>query len=660
MHVVLACSSLTLLTEIRTPLNGILGLLSLLQETELSPMQEESMRMIVASGELLVTVVNDVLDYSKLESGHVDVEIQRSNLQETLNSIVHSIDMKATAKDIKLRTFYDPLLPEYVMTDSRRIQQILFNLLGNAVKFSSIETSVELNVLLAERERRQRGYSFIPDDDLSFNGRCPMDDDGCLPEAPLFGDFGKNLDPSNIREHEMSATSPRHGQPSACPYAAGAADNESNEKVSSCPFTRPAKYANRVTLSHVAPSSEDTNRSKAMKLERDQGTEQVLRFVVKDYGKGIDKSEFEKIFQPFLQASAETERVYGGTGLGLAITAKLVHALGGIISVDSEEGKWSEFTVDLPFREECADIDGFSQKLAGSTVFLINNLACEVTQHLKDVFKRYNVPCASFDNMEDLASAIAREGYISPERSYICLTHEDLYDAKVLGILARQASSVLLTFGPKYSVKETAGHYRCPTQVLPTVLIKSIIEVVESAKVALRSPPKKSPSCPSLSSMWGQSPSLVKVNSVPNSDLRILVAEDNIINQKVLARMLKRLNVEQVDIVDNGLKAVEQSAVKEYDVIFMDMQMPVMSGLDACRQIVAREDGRRLPTIVFVTAHVSHAYEVECAKAGGGGFLPKPFNISEIGDCLGKVRKMRESSRKDVPALRQIMFKMSV
>ena len=185
--------------EIRTPLNCIIGLSSLLVETELDPMQKDSMQMIVSSGNHLCAIVDDVLDYSKLESGNAEVFINEVNLQDTLSSVVHLIKTnKVTkSKNLLIRTLYDPNVCETVATDGRRLQQILFNLLGNAIKFSKENGVVELRVLI------------FSDDDMD--------------------------------------------------------------------------------------------------------TSDVLRFVVMDYGKGIDRKNFEKIFLPFLQASSGIENMEGGT-----------------------------------------------------------------------------------------------------------------------------------------------------------------------------------------------------------------------------------------------------------------------------------------------------------------------------------------------------------
>jgi signal transduction histidine kinase len=134
--------------EIRTPLNCVIGLSSLLLDTGLNPMQEESMRMIVSSGDLLLTVVNDVSDYSKLESGNFEIQIQRSNLQETLQAVVHSIETKALPKQLSVRALYDPKIGEFVHMDCIRLQQIMYNLLGNAVNFSHPGGTIDLSIML--------------------------------------------------------------------------------------------------------------------------------------------------------------------------------------------------------------------------------------------------------------------------------------------------------------------------------------------------------------------------------------------------------------------------------------------------------------------------------------------------------------------------------
>lgn len=133
------------------------------------------------------------------------------------------------------------------------------------------------------------------------------------------------------------------------------------------------------------------------------------------------------------------------------------------------------------------------------------------------------------------------------------------------------------------------------------------------------------------------------------SHLRVLIAEDNVVNQKVLSRMLQSLNVQHVDIVNNGLEACEKEACEHYDLILMDQQMPVMNGLEACRRILTghrlattRSDRRR-PQIVFVTAHAMASVQTECFEAGGTGFVPKPFKLEDIEKCLRNISTSERS-----------------
>jgi CheY-like chemotaxis protein len=120
-------------------------------------------------------------------------------------------------------------------------------------------------------------------------------------------------------------------------------------------------------------------------------------------------------------------------------------------------------------------------------------------------------------------------------------------------------------------------------------------------------------------------------------ELRVLVAEDNAINQKVLLRILNRLGINNVVVVGNGQQAVDREGAQPFDVVLMDMQMPVMDGVAACEIIVKRQGGHPKATVAFVTAHASGEFEKECFKAGASDFISKPFNIRDIERCLQKL-----------------------
>jgi hypothetical protein len=404
--------------------------------------------------------VNDVLDYSKLETGNVDIDIHKSNLQEILNSVVRSIETEGQSKKLLIDTEYDAALPKFVQTDSCRLQQILYNLLGNAVKFSKERGVVELAVHLTSCT--QQGGTTCAGDQSS-------------PEE-------------NGDHNSASSQCPLHRSP----VGNGSATRESPVE-SGCPFSRSAR-----------PCESDQLKE-----------EQFIRIIVKDYGKGIKQEDFAKIFQPFLQAGVETEREYGGTGLGLAITSKLVDALGGTISVDSEEGKWSQFTVNLPFHGTQVDAAGMSAKLKDTTIFLVENEERSILAALR-IFRQYGVQVAPYTTMKDLEAAIIKNGLLLRDRSYICLVHEELYQKESYALLSGLSRCALVTFGPKYAVKGAVGHFRSLAQVLPSVLMQSMISFVNSMEM-----PSKSSSMRPLAEALG--------SRVPYRDIRVLIAEGEFI-----------------------------------------------------------------------------------------------------------------------------------
>jgi len=332
------------------------------------------------------------------------------NLRETVDTVVKSMEMKTGVNGARILPIWSPTVPETLFTDSHRLQQILFNLLGNAVKFSKPNGTVEIK---------------ISDD---FEGG--------------------------------------------------------------------------------------------------------VKFVVKDYGKGIERSQLNLIFEPFTQASSEIQIDYGGTGLGLSITKKLVSALGGTIQADSVLGEWTEFVFQLPQGnisiEEVSD--SVCEEATGST---------------------HSTPPTT------CATAVPAHEQITPDKK-------------------RTASF--------------AGH-----------------EVHEQA-----SPFKKA---------------------------RVLVADDNLINQKLLNRVLSRLGVGHVDVASDGQEAVDMESQNEYDVILMDWQMPRMNGLEATRRIVNRErlSSCFAPKVVMVTANATDQCRQEAAEAGTIDFISKPFTLNKIGAAFEKL-----------------------
>ena len=255
-----------------------------------------------------------MLDYSKLESGNIEITKTRSNLADVLSSTIHSMSLKGTDKNVNVSTLYDVSVPEFIYTDVRRLSQILYNLLGNAVKFSNPGSTVELSVMVMSLHQGPRA--------VTDNWYSPR------------------------RMYENKPLPPLEGT--------------------------------------------------------------VIRFVVKDYGRGINPAAFSEIFRPFRQADLATESLYGGTGLGLSITSKLVHGLGGSITVESIEREWSTFTVDLPLPPDAVLVptDTISSELQNVKVLFVGCDECD-RKRMRDIFSEIKVEHAFHNDIVDLRSEIA-------------------------------------------------------------------------------------------------------------------------------------------------------------------------------------------------------------------------------------------------------------
>jgi len=289
----------------------------------------------------------------------------------------------------------------------------------------------------------------------------------------------------------------------------------------------------------------------------------VIRFVVKDYGRGIKASDFRKVFRPFLQADRETESLYGGTGLGLSITTKLVHGLGGGISLQSVEGEWTKFTVDIPCDEGPVNTEMFTIGLQNAKLLFVG---CdpEEEKQLSEMLLSLQVDHANFASMRELRDNLAGNHDDDPSTKKTCIfiVNEAVHEPKICDpLVSRQSSSILITFGPCFTIKEACRHYRSLTEVLPSIFLGDLVRYAKSPKVeGLMTHP----------TLRQHSSISINENSAVYTNLRVLLAEDNIVNQKVLARILSRLGIENVEIVDNGAKAVEAEESKPFDVVFMD------------------------------------------------------------------------------------------
>jgi PAS domain S-box-containing protein len=498
--------------EIRTPMNGVIGASSLLMGTPLSELQEEFVHMIQVSGENLLVIINDILDYSKIEAGKIDLESVPFSLRECVEDAFDLFLQAAAKKNLELICNVEPDVPEALRGDPTRLRQIVVNLLGNAIKFTEEgEVSVQVSVPLR------------------------------------------------------------------------------NENSTSCP----------------------------------------LEFKVRDTGIGISEKAQTRLFQSFTQADVSSTRKYGGTGLGLAISRRLVELMGGKIWVESEEGKGStfSFTMELPIASAPKKKAGavYSESLKGKRILVVDD---------------------NETNRKILATQLEQWGSTSelfehPELVINHLKNNPPYDL------------ILLDFHmPVMDGAELAKLiYNLPDYpATPVIILSSSFEMVPphpSISSRMAKPIK-------MNKLQQQMLQLINTDAAArNADadgktlrpkkhlpLHILVAEDNLINQRVVEMMLQRLGCQNAVFVENGQEAVAATLDAQFDVVLMDVQMPLMNGLDAAQEIRKQTGKADQPWIIALTAGVMEDERKKIMESGMNDFLAKPLAVDQLEKTLLAVNRM--------------------
>jgi two-component system sensor histidine kinase/response regulator len=513
--------------EIRTPLNGVIGMTDLALETELTQEQREYLETVKLSADSLLSVINDVLDFSKLEADKSDLDISDFDLRECLETTLRTLALRADQKGLELLCEVAPEAPKVVKGDPNRLRQIVVNLVGNAIKFTA---------------------------------------------------------------------------------------------------------KGEVALKVNANGTEASNS--------------LLHFTVSDSGIGIAPEKLKLIFEPFTQEDSTTTRNYGGTGLGLAISTRLVGMMGGRIWVESQSGEGSQFhfTASLPPSENVpADLGSMAppEILSGTRVLVVDDNRTN-RRILLGLLKIWAMRAEAVESGElALKELSAAEQGNDPYGLILTDMHMPLMDGFDLTEEIRRrpglqaATIMMLTSGG-----QRGDSARCEELGVAAYILKPVrqSELRESIVRALGSTQTKGP-IPLITRY-----TLSHVRDSGDTP-RVLVAEDNPVNQLLATRLLEKRGY-FVRVAGNGRLALEAIAKDPFDLVLMDVQMPEMDGIEATSTLRAREasTGTHL-TVIGVTAHALKGDRERCLEAGMDGYLSKPIRAQELDEVLALHSATRAKAR---------------
>jgi signal transduction histidine kinase/CheY-like chemotaxis protein/HPt (histidine-containing phosphotransfer) domain-containing protein len=514
----------TMSHEIRTPLNGIIPMLDLLARGNLDRAQQQMLHTATLSSQQLLSIVDDILDYSKLEANKLELENTALNLRSVSNEVMNLLQGSAEQKGLRMQVEIDPAVRLSVRGDPVRLRQVLGNLVVNAIKFT---------------EKGQVG----------------------------------------IKIRRLGETPTQH----------------------------------------------------------------LLRFEVIDTGIGIEPDQLSRLFSSFAQADASTTRLYGGTGLGLAICKRIIDLMGGRIGVNSQPGQGSTFWFEVPLAKVVGDLNLDDEQARALQILLVGN-----EQRLRQRLERLvpgwaaNLICVdtAHEALEHLRLAgqgqLVRPDVVVADCDALRQTVHALHRAVTRGDASRPLRLVwLLGQTPlanelhedSLQLSRSAGDGELRHAIAPMPIQHPGQEPAAADSVLQPAPP----AAPAATAGTDSN----EQNLFDLSGMRVLLVEDNPVNQMVAHRILDTFGIEVLS-ADNGAQALAVLQDELVDAVLMDCQMPVLDGYSATRQWRDREllSGQKRLPIIAMTANAMAGDRQRCLEAGMDDYLSKPVEPAGLAKCL--------------------------
>lgn len=505
----------TMSHEIRTPMNGIIGTVDLLRKTSLSTSQFRMSDTIRESSFSLLRILDDILDFSKIEAGKLELETIPLSITETIEAVGRILVSVAHQRQIDLKLFIDPKIPEGLIGDPVRLRQILYNLAGNAIKFTNT-TSDKVGLVMIKAELLE-----------------------------------ENLDFSQIQ------------------------------------------------------------------------------FSVIDNGKGMTQRQLNYVFHPFNQAEGSITRKFGGTGLGLSICQRLVTLMYGEINAQSEIDKGTEFSVRIPMRR--------SNELEYIAKELLNNIhICFFTtdefnrEHLQKYLSYAGAELDYVSSIKALNQRVTKQQILPPKEAAVWVldaTYEQISLTEIEQLQQHESMSqvkfVVITNQVELSEKSNDKVYFlhsapiCRSHLYDAILIAANRKPKPAYHATNSTEIKQAPS----------------INDAKKQRRLVLLAEDNIMNQRVIVDQINALGY-AVEVADDGAIALDMWRRYHYPLILTDLHMPNMSGYDLVTAIrkesLHLSEGAEFTRIIAVTANALKGEEQKCLSLGMDGYITKPIELATL------------------------------